>query len=211
MKFNDFIKIYQDIPFIDSSSFSLYGQQEHLRRQVRDWTKKGYLLPLKRGLYIFNKEYKKIQPSVLFTANFLTTPSYVSLEYALGEYNLIPEKVTIFTSVTTKKTNVFENCLGRFEYRSVKKDLFFGFKTQEFQNQKIFIATPEKALLDYFYLNPNCQGKISYFESMRLQNLEILDADLLISYKDKYNNRVKKNIDQLIKYRDILKNDYKGL
>ena len=211
MKFNDFIKIYKDSPFIDSSSFSLYDNPEHLRRQVRDWTKKGYLLPLKKGLYIFSQDYRKLQPSVLFVANFLVVPSYVSLEYVLREYNIIPEKVTVFTSITTKKTNVFENCLGRFEYRSVKENLFFGFKKQTYQNQKIFIASPEKALLDYFYLNPNCGGEFSYFESMRLQNLEILDVDLLNSYKNRYNTRVKAVVERLIEYSALLEKSYKRL
>ena len=211
MKFNDFIKIYKDTPFIDSSSFSLYDNPEHLRRQVWNWTKKGYLLPLKKGLYIFSQEYRKLQPSVLFVANFLVVPSYVSLEYVLGESSMIPEKVTVFTSVTTKKTNVFENCLGRFEYRSVKENLFFGFKKQTYQNQKIFIASPEKALLDCFYLNTNCDGKFSYFESMRLQNLEILDMDLLNSYRNKYNARVKAIVKGLIEYAAFLKDSYKRL
>ena len=211
MKFNDFIKIYKDAPFIDSSSFSLYDNPEHLRRQVWNWTKKGYLLPLKKGLYIFAQEYRKLQPSVLFVANFLVVPSYVSLEYVLGENNIIPEKVTVFTSVTTKKTNVFENCLGRFEYRSVKENLFFGFKKQTYHNQKIFIASPEKALLDYFYLNHNSDGDFSYFESMRLQNLEILDADLLNSYLNRYNARVKTIAKRLIEYTAFLKNNYKRL
>ena len=211
MWFNDFIKIYKDSPFIDSSSFSLYGNPEHLRRQVRDWTKRGYLLPLKKGLYIFSQEYRKLQPSVLFVANFLVVPSYVSLEYVLGENSIIPEKVTVFTSVTTKKTNVFENCLGRFEYRSVKENLFFGFKKRTYWNQKIFTACPEKALLDYFYLNTNCEGEFSYFESMRLQNLEILDVDLLNSYKNRYNTRVKTIVKRLIEYTAFLKDNYKRL
>ena len=211
MKFSNFIKIYKDTPFIDSSSFSLYDNPEYLRRQVWNWTKKGYLLPLKKGLYIFSQEYRKFQPSVLFVANFLVVPSYVSLEYVLEEYNIIPEKVTVFTSITTKKTNVFENCLGRFEYRSVKENLFWGFKKQTYQNQKIFIASPEKALLDYFYLNTNCEGEFSYFESMRLQNLEILDADLLNSCKNRYNARVKAIVKRLIEYTAFLKDNYKRL
>lgn len=211
MKFNDFIKVYRDAAFVDSSTFSLYGNPKHLRRQVCDWTQKGYLLPLKRGLYILSKEYRKIEPSVLFVANFLTVPSYVSLEYALGEYNLIPEKVTVVTSVTTKKTNVFENCLGRFEYRSVKKSLFFGFEKQSFDNQNAFMAVPEKALLDYFYLNTHCEAKISFFESMRLQNLEKLNPHLLRSYETKCNQRVKRIIECLIEYSIILKKEYKRL
>lgn len=211
VKLNDFIRIYGDALFIDSSTFSLYSNPKHLRRQVHDWAEKGYLLSLKRGLYILSREYRKIEPSVLFVANFLTVPSYVSLEYALGRYNLIPEKVTVVTSVTTKKTNVFENCLGRFEYRSIKKSLFFGFEKQSFDNQNAFIAGPEKALLDYFYLNTHCEANFSFFESMRLQNLEKLNPDLLHSYETNYNQRVKRIIECLIEYSIILKKEYKRL
>jgi len=38
MKFNEFVKIYQKAPLIDSSTFSLYNERpQSLRRQVRDW------------------------------------------------------------------------------------------------------------------------------------------------------------------------------
>ncbi len=95
MKFEEFLKIYNQAPLVDSSTFALYSQNpQDLRRQVREWTKKGYILPLKRGIYFFNENYRKKEPSLSFIANFLITPSYLSLEYALGFYDLIPEKVT---------------------------------------------------------------------------------------------------------------------
>lgn len=211
MKFKDFIKIYKDSPLIDASTFSLYGNPEDLRRQVREWVKKGYLLSLKRGLYIFSDEYRKVQPLSLFIANFLVSPSYVSLEYALGFYNLIPERVEVITSVTTKKTNTFQNCLGRFEYCSVRKELFFGFKKETDNNQEFFIALPEKTLVDYFYLNPHFEGDFSEFESLRMQNLESVDLELLNSYKPKYNKRVAKIIDVLVEYIAQFKESYKTL
>lgn len=211
MKFKEFIKIYKDAPLIDSSTFFLYEDPEDLRRQVREWTKRGYLFPLKKGLYIFSEEYRKIQPSALFIANFLTSPSYLSLEYALGFYNLILEKVNVITSISTKKTSVFQNCLGRFEYRSIKEKLFFGFKKEIDNYQEFFIALPEKALIDYFYLNSCLKGNFSEFESLRLQNLEILDLEVLNSYKSKYNKRVEKIIDALIEYIDQFKESYKTL
>lgn len=212
MKFNEFVKIYQEAPLIDSSTFSLYNEKpQNLRRQVREWVKKDYLIPLKRGLYIFSSQWRKIQPSVLFMANFLVLPSYVSLEQALGFYEIIPEKVTVITSVTTKKTKIFKNLVGSFEYRSIKKNLFFGFKKEIDNNQEFFIALPEKALLDFFYLNNYFQGDFSELESLRLQNLEVLNIRLLETYGLKYNKRIRKIAEVLIEFVKKEKGRYRRL
>lgn len=212
MKFSEFVKMYQEAPLIDSSTFSLYNEKpQSLRRQVREWIKKDYLIPLKRGLYIFSGEWRKIQPSVLFIANFLVLPSYVSLEYALGFYDIIPEKVTVVTSVTTKKTKIFKNLLGSFEYRSIKENLFFGLKKEIDNNQEFFIALPEKALLDYFYLNSHFQGNFSELESLRLQNLENLNTELLETYGLKYNKRIRKITQVLVELVKKEKARYKRL
>jgi len=212
MKFNEFVTIYQEAPLIDSSTFSLYNEKpQNLRRQVREWVKKDYLIPLKRGLYIFSSQWRKIQPSVLFMANFLVLPSYVSLEQALGFYEIIPEKVTVITSVTTKKTKIFRNLVGSFEYRSIKEDLFFGFKKEIDNNQEFFIALPEKALLDFFYLNNHFQGNFSELESLRLQNLEVLNIRLLETYGLKYNKRIRKIAEVLIEFVKKEKGRYRRL
>jgi len=212
MKFNEFVKIFQKAPLIDSSTFSLYNEKpQNLRRQVREWVKKDYLIPLKRGLYIFSSQWRKIQPSVLFMANFLVLPSYVSLEQALGFYEIIPEKVTVITSVTTKKTKIFRNLVGSFEYRSIKEDLFFGFKKEIDNNQEFFIALPEKALLDFFYLNNHFQGDFSELESLRLQNLEVLNIRLLETYGLKYNKRIRKIAEVLIEFVKKEKGRYRRL
>ena len=212
MKFNEFVKIYQKAPLVDSSTFSLYNEKpQNLRRQVREWVKKDYLIPLKRGLYIFSSQWRKIQPSVLFMANFLVLPSYVSLEQALGFYEIIPEKVTVITSVTTKKTKIFKNLVGSFEYRSIKEDLFFGFKKEIDNNQEFFIALPEKALLDFFYLNNHFQGDFSELESLRLQNLEVLNIRLLETYGLRYNKRIRKVVEVLIEFVKKEKDRYRRL
>ena len=194
MKFADFVKYYSNTPIIDSSTFSHLTNPEHLRRQVCQWVLKKYMYPLKKGLYVFSKEYQRIPLSDLFVANFMVTPSYVSLEYAMGRYGLIPEHVSVITSVTTKKTKRFENCLGVFEYRSIGKSLFFGMQKETINNQEIFIASPEKAVTDYFYFNPHLKNTFSYFDSIRFQNLEILKIKRLLEYSKKYNKRTSKII-----------------
>jgi len=211
MKFTKFIEIYSKEPLIDSSTFSYYENEENLRRQVLEWVKKGYLLPLKKGIYILNEEYRKKEPSLYFIANFLVSPSYISLEYALNYYNLIPERTTVITSVTTKKTNSFENVLGKFEYRSVKNEMFQGFKKETEKKQDFFIAAPEKALVDYFYLNSQYEGNFGEFESLRLQNLERLNPERLNLYKKVSNARVSSIIEVLIEFIKHYKKEYQKL
>ncbi len=212
MKFQQFIKIYQEVPFIDSSTFSFYTDKpQDLRRQVREWVKKSYLIPLKKGIYVFHEPYKKKNLSPLFLSNYLVLPSYLSLEYAMGFYELIPEKVTVFTSVTTKKTKSFGNFFGEFEYRSIKKNLFFGFRKETDNHQEFFIASPEKALLDYFYFNSHYQKNFQELESLRLQNTEKLNLKLLKNYGKKFNERVKRIVMNLTKFVQQEEKRYKSL
>jgi len=64
-----------------------------LRVQLSNREKKGLIIRLKQGLYVLNENNRKIEPSRIFLANSLYSPSYVSTAYALGYYDLIPEKV----------------------------------------------------------------------------------------------------------------------
>jgi len=212
MKFNDFVKNYRESIVIDSSTFAWLAENPRdIRRQVRGWVKKGYLFPLKKGIYILSDDYRKINPSKLFIANFLVAPSYISLEYALGFYDLIPEKVTVYTSVTTKKTAAYKNCLGRFEYRSVHRDVFFGFTKTSESGQEFFIARPEKAVLDFFYFRKELKGKKDEFESLRFQNLDILDTETLREFSKKFTKKVNNVTRAFLDFVQSEKEEYKAL
>ena len=212
MKFNNFVKNYRESIVIDSSTFAWLAENPRdIRRQVRGWVKKGYLFPLKKGIYILSDDYRKINPSKLFIANFLVAPSYISLEYALGFYDLIPEKVTVYTSVTTKKTAAYKNCLGRFEYRSVHRDVFFGFTKTSESGQEFFIARPEKAVLDFFYFRKELKGKKDEFESLRFQNLDILDTETLREFSKKFTKKVNNVTRAFLDFVQSEKEEYKAL
>jgi hypothetical protein len=212
MKFEDFLKHYNNTQLIDSSTFTLFSNQpKDLRRQVRYWSKKGYLICLKKGVYVFNEDYRKKGLSNLFLANFLVSPSYISLEYALGFYGLIPEKVTVFTSITTKKTQRYNNSFGVFEYRSVKKGLFFGYRKDIEDSQPYFVALPEKALLDFFYFTKNPEGDFDEFDSFRFQNLEILNTKKIDFFSLRYNKKVRAMALAFIKFIKQNKRMYKVL
>lgn len=116
------------------------------------WCKKGWLIKLRNGLYAF-PEAVKVNPAFsALAANVMYKPSYVSLEYAMSMYDMIPETVLQITSVTSLKTWHNSNAIGEFSYRTIRPDLLFGWVVPE-DSHGAMIATPEKALLDFLWLN----------------------------------------------------------
>jgi len=164
MQFIEFQKI-----FIKHLIFSLldirkvYPDFSH--RQLNRWKEKGYLIKIRQGYYsLLEKDLDR--NFLLYASNRIYSPSYISLEMALSYYNLIPEEVFQITSVSTKKTIDFQTPIGNFVYRHLKQSIFFGYKLVEYDKQhNIMIAEPEKALLDYFYLNPRIFSGDDFIET----------------------------------------------
>ncbi len=155
MKYLDFKNKFAAAPLISSSILTALGDNEQvLRNQVSAWKKRGLVMELKRGLYLLNENDRKINLSRVFIANQLYSPSYVSMAYALMFYDLIPERVADLTSISTRKTKNFNNPLGVFAYHHLSALCFTGFVEEKDENgYSFFIATPEKAVVDFIYLN----------------------------------------------------------
>lgn len=114
---------------------------------LETYTKRGVLVRLKRGLYAL----KNNLPSEEIIANVLYKPSYISLEYALAKYGIIPEMPYVVTSVTTKATASFTVQGKEFSYTKIKGKAFGGYTADTADGHTFFIAEPEKALVDYLY------------------------------------------------------------
>ncbi len=206
MNYIEFKNTFIDFPVIATSHiFSLTDKVQALRNQLNRWQEKGLVIKLRKGLYILNEHDRKINPSRIFLANALFSPSYVSTEYALGYYDLIPEKVEDVTSVTTKNVKRFKNPFGTFIYQHLKTDLFFGFKEILDENHlPVHIAEPEKAMLDFIYLNLadfKNQDQDVFALSYRMQNLDILKKNKLLSFAKRYNKVVLAVANNLLNYR----------
>ena len=153
--------------------------------QLSRWKKAGKIIQLRRGLYMLNSPYVKLPAGYdLYMAGALHSPSYVSLHKALEYHGLIPEGVPVYTCVTTRRPVTVRNQVGEFVYRHIRQGLFWGYEKAETAAGDLFVATPEKALLDLFYLDG---VKISepYLEELRLQNLETLDLERLGAFAQK--------------------------
>jgi len=151
--------------------------------QLTRWVKKGYLLKVKNGIYIFKRDYEKIRGEEIAAAIY--QPSYLSLESALSAYGFIPEMVYAYVSVTGKINRTFDNEFGHFIYRHLKSELFWGYREIKTGTGRYLIAEPEKALLDYFYLNLSKINSESDFENLRFNEdrlREILNREKFVKY-----------------------------
>lgn len=155
MTFTEFRTIINELPV-----FSLQDIKIHIPDfwdpNLVNWQKKGYIVKITRGYYMLSETAQAINEPIMYgVAQKIYYPSYISLESALAHYNLIPEGVFTYTSVTSRKTTTFETKLSNFSYKHVKPELMFGYTP--LSNDKLvgYLAYPEKAILDFLYLHPN--------------------------------------------------------
>ena len=181
MKWEKLLSLVGSEP-VFSTSLLLAGEKSRtkIQLQLARWVKGGKLCQLRRGLYVLAEPYRKVQPNPFLLANRIKSPSYVSLQSALAYYGLIPEYVPIVTSVTTTRPMIFKTSEGTFLFRHIKKPMFKGYRGAEESNQQtVFIALPEKGLLDLIYLTPGGE-RIEYLYGLRLQHTENLDIAKLL-------------------------------
>jgi len=146
---------------------------------LRRWEAGGVIERVTQGIYIpmgGNVSLENI-------AAQLYIPNYLSFESALARYgilNLIPYTLTF---ATTRKTKNYTLQNKEIEFRQISPKLFFGFVMKN----GIYIASPEKALLDEVYFV--VRGKATF----DLDELDIkkLSRKILKDYSQRFPAYVK--------------------
>ncbi len=208
MNFSNFRSSIRKFPLISIQNLKLAGIYTHnLKVQLSRWVHGGKIIKLRKNLYVLNTEEREKNPSRMFLAKQIYSPSYISMEYALSFYGIIPERVVDVTCLTTKKTVTFKNKYGSFSYRHIQPHFFTGFiENKDEENLSYFIATPEKAVVDFIYFNLSRFLKDTqevFIESYRFQNLERLKKNKMRNYarliKNKKLFRIVKELEVLIR------------
>jgi len=151
------------------------------RDKIRALLKNNAIIRVKKGLYVFGPDYSRSPFSRELLANLIYGPSYVSLDYALSYYGLIPERVETLTSVTSGKNRAFSTPVGRFTYWSVPLDAYrVGIDLIQLDARRSFLmATPEKALADKVHCNRGSDiRKAGELEAYLLEELRIDPGEL---------------------------------
>lgn len=160
------------------------------RRRLNEWQDKGYILKVIKGYYVFSD--LTINENVLFEiANRIYSPSYISFETAFSHYGLIPESVYGVTSASSRRTYAFKTKIAEFNYKTISPRLFFGYDIVRYDNKSFKIATPEKELLDYFYINSSIKTDNDY-ASLRVNKealFRIINKARLTNYLGKFKQK----------------------
>ena len=137
------------VPITTSVIESFYPELKSTDKKVIWLEKNGYLIRLKRGLYVVNPQYSGKMLSSELIANHLYTPSYVSMSSALRYYGLIPETVYTHQSMTIKHSRSFNTPIGYYDYKQISRKAFsVGIRSVHKGDFAFLIASPEKALCD---------------------------------------------------------------
>ncbi|MCD7822680.1 MAG: hypothetical protein LUG86_01470 [Oscillospiraceae bacterium] len=142
--------------------------------------KSGEVFPIVKGLY----ETDRNTPAHLL-AGSIYGPSYISFEYALRFYGMIPEAVYTVTCATfeKKKKKRYETAFGTFSYRDIPSEAFpLGIRIMKDGDYYYRIATPGKALCDKLYtVKPvanSAQMRTLLFDDLRIDEDELMKLDL---------------------------------
>jgi predicted transcriptional regulator of viral defense system len=201
MKYIEFGKSMGGFPVFSLADIRQADPAFH-RRRLNEWQEKGYLKKVIKGYYIF-ADLPLDEKELFEIANRIYAPSYVSFEMALAYYGLIPESVYGITSASTRKTMHFKTTIGEFSYRAIRPKLYFGFEYLTGNSRHAKIASPEKALLDYFYLHPELSDADG-FKEMRVSRevvSEKINHKKLMSYAGVYTQKsLKRRVEAFWEY-----------
>lgn len=187
MKFDRFLQLVGDLPWFDFATvLQLSGEpRQNLRVRLYEWRKAGKLLSLRRGMYALAAPYRRVAVHPALLSNQLYTPSYISMHWALSYYGMIPEKTVVYTAVTPRVPRSFENSFGVYRYSNLKQNFFFGYRAVDMGGENVFVATPEKALLDLWHLHSGVWG-VDRMVEMRFQNFGVVSARRLRDYANRF-------------------------
>ncbi|HOB98321.1 MAG TPA: hypothetical protein PKM43_06180 [Verrucomicrobiota bacterium] len=183
MRFDALVGLVGALPCFDLALIvqAFDDRRDVVLTQMSRWMKQGRVIGLRRGWYTLAEPYRRATLAPAALANRMYRPSYLSGLWALGYYDLIPERVVWFTSVTPRVPRRFENPLGLFDYRNIKQEWFLGYRTVAHGGTEILVAEPEKALLDHWHLTAG-EWTAERLGEMRYQNVELISARQLRDY-----------------------------
>jgi predicted transcriptional regulator of viral defense system len=163
----------------------LFPEDAYIKTSVYRMLKRGNLVQIVRGMYALNRNDLDIEK----VAAQLYYPSYVSFESALARYGIINQGPYGLTLATTRHSKQMTIAGVECSYSRLKPALFFGFDLID----GVYLAAPEKAVLDELYLI--CLGKRKGETSEWY--LESLDRQKVREYLKPFSSSVQKKASEM--------------
>lgn len=161
----------------------LQWEKTQIKNVVTKLTSDGWLIRLKRGLYaisdLSNRGFLSLSPYIV--ANLLVKDSYVSFESALSYRGLFDQLTNKVISVSKSRYKAIPINAIEYDFVKVQEKWFFGWEDVAVENQKVRIATAEKALVDTIQFHKSKYSVDLVIEKLH-SNLHSLDIERLHEY-----------------------------
>lgn len=128
--------------------------------------KRGMIQKIQRNVYTVHQD-------PLIIASRIIWPSYISLWAAFRYHNLteqIPNKISVITTRSKSRESIdIMNTTIIFE--KIRPEWFFGFSKIKIQDFEVFMAEPEKALIDAVLLKKISTTEVYFLLKENIKNI----------------------------------------
>lgn len=151
---------------------------------------KVYLNRLKKKeiVHQLQRDVYTVQDDPMIIASRVVWPSYISLWAALRYHNLteqIPNRISVVTT-RAKSRGTISIADTMIIFERVRPEWFFGFSKINTKDFEIFIAEPEKALVDAVLLK---RISVTEIYSLLKENLRRISSERIVEYILRTKNR----------------------
>lgn len=193
---------FAETPYIETQNLlPLLHEYTNPHDFISRLCKKGELIRLKNGFFVIAEKIEKSPVPYEQIANLLYGPSYISYEWALSYYGMIPEGVYVVTSCSATKSKRFKTALGTFEYSFLNHSRYaIGIDQKQNASGNFLIATPEKALIDLVHQKSRHLSSkdllVDLLEGRRMDEMDLknLDKAHLAEIADRYRSETVDNL-----------------
>lgn len=177
------VKKLEEYPTFNIDTFAniIDNDKTYAKMHLNRLKNRGIVKQIQRNVYT-------VQEDPLIIASRIIWPSYISLWATFRYHNLteqIPNKISVITTRSKSRENIqMMNTIISFE--KIRPSWFFGFSKIRIQGFEVFIAEPEKALIDAVLLK-----KISTTEiySLLQTNIKNISAKKIVDYALRIKNK----------------------
>lgn len=179
---------FDQIKEVFKEAYSLAG----IRNRASLLAKLGWLLRLKRGLYVVVTDIGSLASgdiSFYTISQALNKDSYISFESALQYHGMFDQMLSTVGAVTFARAKKYKIKDTDMRFFRIDKKLYFGFTREMSDIGLVNIAQKEKALLDILYFRSNQYCASLVWEKL-VEYKRNIDFSLLKQYTKKFSLNV---------------------
>ena len=176
------VKKLEEYPTFNIDTFAniIDKDKTYAKMHLNRLKNRGIVKQIQRNVYT-------VQEDPLIISSRIVWPSYISLWAAFRYHNLteqIPNKISVITT-RSKSRDKIQIMNTTIIFEKIRSIWFFGFLKIKIQGFEVFIAEPEKALIDAVLLK-----KISTAEvySLLRENIKDISTKKIVDYILRTNN-----------------------